>query len=104
VTVPEAAPPRGDRRDADPDGWHFDSTVVLTLLLLVLGALQGPIRKTLSAPVMQSWLTVFVGQGERHPGGRVKPPFSNSYKKHTAPPPYGIPFRCYRATDSVVCP
>jgi len=36
------------------------SPLVLTMLLLLLVLLQGPIRGALSAPVMQSWMTVFV--------------------------------------------
>ncbi|MFE1443578.1 permease [Streptomyces sp. NPDC058739] len=33
---------------------------MLTMLLVVLFMLQGPVRRALSAPVMQSWMTVFV--------------------------------------------
>ncbi|MEV8606083.1 permease [Streptomyces griseoviridis] len=36
------------------------SPLILTMLLLTLVLLQGPIRGLLSAPVMQSWMTVFV--------------------------------------------
>ncbi|EFF92238.1 permease [Streptomyces sp. e14] len=50
---PAAAPPRND-------GWHLTSPVALTLLLLVMVVAQGPLRGALSAPVMQSWTTVFV--------------------------------------------
>jgi uncharacterized membrane protein YraQ (UPF0718 family) len=61
VTVLGGAPARADRGDADADrGWHFSSLLVLTLLLPLLAGLQGPIRQALSAPVMQSWMTVFV--------------------------------------------
>ncbi|MFI6563723.1 permease [Streptomyces sp. NPDC050534] len=35
-------------------------SLALIVLLLVLVVLQGPIRGALSAPVMQSWMTVFV--------------------------------------------
>ncbi|GGX92500.1 permease [Streptomyces anandii] len=42
------------------DGWHLTSPVALTVLLLVVVVAQGPIRGALSAPVMQSWTTVFV--------------------------------------------
>ncbi|GHD85646.1 permease [Streptomyces naganishii] len=42
------------------DGWHLTSPVALTLLLLVVVVAQGPLRGALSAPVMQSWMTVFV--------------------------------------------
>jgi uncharacterized protein len=56
-----AAPTRADDRETgDPRGWQFNSSLVLTLLLLVGVALQGPIRRVLSEPVMQSWMTVFV--------------------------------------------
>jgi len=53
-----------DRDDAgkpeEPQGWNFDSLLVLMLLLLPAVAMQEPIRRALSAPVMQSWMTVFV--------------------------------------------
>ncbi|MHB9860130.1 permease [Streptomyces sp. YIM S03343] len=42
------------------DGWTLNSPLLLTLLLLTVVAGQAPIRKALSAPVMQSWTTVFV--------------------------------------------
>ncbi|MBT2393994.1 permease [Streptomyces sp. ISL-1] len=61
MTTTKAAPARAERRDADdPQGWQFNSSLVLTMVLLVVVALQGPIRRALSAPVMQSWMTVFV--------------------------------------------
>jgi uncharacterized membrane protein YraQ (UPF0718 family) len=61
VAIPDTAPAPADRCDADTDqGWHFSSTLALTLLLPLLFGLQGPIRQVLSAPVMQSWMTVFV--------------------------------------------
>ena len=50
-----------DRSEVEGDrGWHFSSSLVLTLLLLILAGMQGPIRQVVSAPVMQSWMTVFV--------------------------------------------
>ncbi|WP_063797211.1 MULTISPECIES: permease [Streptomyces] len=60
-TVTEAAP-RPERRAGppDPDGWHVSSPLVLTVTLLVLLLAQAPIRGALSAPVMQTWTTVFV--------------------------------------------
>lgn len=39
---------------------RLDSPLVLTLLMLGVVLLQGPIRGALGAPVMQSWMTVFV--------------------------------------------
>jgi uncharacterized membrane protein YraQ (UPF0718 family) len=61
VTATKPVPARVDRGDPDrPRGWNFDSLVVLTLFLLVVFQLQGPIREALSAPAMQSWMTVFV--------------------------------------------
>jgi uncharacterized membrane protein YraQ (UPF0718 family) len=61
VTTSKTVPTRDDHRDADdPPGWQFNSSLVLIMLLLVLVALQGTIRRALSAPVMQSWMTVFV--------------------------------------------
>ncbi|GAB2969386.1 permease [Streptomyces pseudoechinosporeus] len=61
MTITKAAPPRGDRRDVDESrGSRVDSSLVLIMLLLVVVALQGPIREAVSTPVMQSWMTVFV--------------------------------------------
>ncbi|WP_406733435.1 permease [Streptomyces sp. NBC_01794] len=61
MTTSKAAPRRVDDREAeDPQGWQFNSPLVLTMLLLLVVVLQGPIRRALSAPVMQSWMTVFV--------------------------------------------
>ncbi|WP_405624655.1 MULTISPECIES: permease [unclassified Streptomyces] len=52
-------PGKPDEQAAD-GGRESKSPLVLTMLLLVLVLLQGPIRSALSAPVMQSWMTVFV--------------------------------------------
>ncbi|WP_128376292.1 permease [Streptomyces cavernae] len=64
MTTTKTAPPRADR-DADTagrgaQGWTFNSPLVLTILLVLVLTVQGPIRRALSAPVMQSWMTVFV--------------------------------------------
>ncbi|KUM79628.1 permease [Streptomyces sp. ISL-22] len=60
----KAAPRRpDDRRDperSEEEGRHLNSPLLLTMLLLTLVLLQSPIRRALSAPVMQSWTTVFV--------------------------------------------
>ncbi|WLW53299.1 permease [Streptomyces sp. YU58] len=53
-----AGPPRTD--NADNEGPRLNSPLALTLLLILLVLAQGPIRQALSAPVMQSWMTVFV--------------------------------------------
>jgi uncharacterized protein len=64
VTAPKAAPAQVDEHEAheaeDPQGWRFNSPLVLTLLLLLVVMLQGPVRQAFSGPVMQSWMTVFV--------------------------------------------
>ncbi|CAL9528336.1 Putative two-component membrane permease complex subunit SMU_747c [Streptomyces sp. enrichment culture] len=39
---------------------HLNSPLLLTLTLLTAVMLQDPIRRALAAPVMQSWMTVFV--------------------------------------------
>lgn len=57
----KAAPPPADRQGADDRrGGRLDSSLVLTMLLVLAVAAQGPVRRALSAPVMQSWMTVFV--------------------------------------------
>jgi uncharacterized protein len=61
VTSTDAAPKRVDRADADdPQGWTFGSSLPLSMLLVLVLAVQGPIRGVLSVPVMQTWMTVFV--------------------------------------------
>ncbi|CAL9520891.1 Putative two-component membrane permease complex subunit SMU_747c [Streptomyces sp. enrichment culture] len=55
-TDPENTDTAGD----DQEAGHLTSPLVLTLLLLTAVMLQDPIRGALSAPVMQSWMTVFV--------------------------------------------
>jgi len=61
VTTTKSAPAGADHRDAeDQRGWQFDSRLVLMMLLLLVVAMQGPIRQALSGPAMQSWMTVFV--------------------------------------------
>jgi uncharacterized membrane protein YraQ (UPF0718 family) len=62
VTIVKAPPAPVDRRhDEEPSqGWQFNSSLGLTLLLLLLVVGQGPIRRALGAPVMQSWMTVFL--------------------------------------------
>ncbi|AZQ36403.1 permease [Streptomyces cyaneochromogenes] len=47
-------------RERTEEGRHLNSPLLLTMLMLVLVLLQSPIRRALSAPVMQSWTTVFV--------------------------------------------
>ncbi|MFE9449030.1 permease [Streptomyces sp. NPDC006739] len=42
------------------EGWHLNSPLALTLLLLLVVVFQGRVRGALSTPVMQSWMTVFV--------------------------------------------
>ena len=59
MSTAEAGRTQVDREDGDR-GWYLSSSLVLTLLLIGLVGLQGPIRQALSAPVMQSWMTVFV--------------------------------------------
>jgi len=61
VTTTNAAPKRVDAEDADdPQGWTFESSLGLSMVLLLVLTLQGPIRGMLSVPVMQTWMTVFV--------------------------------------------
>lgn len=67
MSTSEADPTRVERHDTDesrdtddPQGWSFDSSLVLSLVLVLGVSAQGPIRAVLAAPVIQSWLTVFV--------------------------------------------
>ncbi|MGW2550786.1 permease [Streptomyces sp. NPDC001635] len=63
MTIVKAPPaPVGRQHGEEPpqQGWQFTSTHGLVLLLLLLVVGQGPIRRALSAPVMQSWMTVFL--------------------------------------------
>ncbi|MFJ4470100.1 permease [Streptomyces sp. NPDC089424] len=57
---PPTSPPPSPTPGGDGDGWHLSSPLVLTVTLLLLLLAQAPIRRALSAPVMQSWTTVFV--------------------------------------------
>ncbi|WP_309237771.1 permease [Streptomyces albidus (ex Kaewkla and Franco 2022)] len=56
------APPRAGDREADgPQGRQANSSLVLMIALLLLVAVfQTPIRRALSLPLMQNWMTVFV--------------------------------------------
>ncbi|MEU2335067.1 permease [Streptomyces sp. NPDC013172] len=45
---------------SEQEGWHLNSPLVLTLVLLLVVVFQGPVRGALAKPVMQSWMTVFV--------------------------------------------
>ncbi|MCD7443578.1 permease [Streptomyces lincolnensis] len=64
MAITKPAPPAADERagppPADHEGPRLNSPLALTLLLILLVLAQGPIRQALSAPVMQSWMTVFV--------------------------------------------
>jgi uncharacterized membrane protein YraQ (UPF0718 family) len=55
-----AGKPDQDRDQDGVPGWNVDPVLVLTLVLLVGFLAQGPVRRLLSTPVMQSWMTVFV--------------------------------------------
>jgi len=67
VAITKAAPTGADSHEPVEDppepakaGQDSKSPLVLIMVLLLLVLLQGPIRGALSAPVMQSWMTVFV--------------------------------------------
>jgi uncharacterized membrane protein YraQ (UPF0718 family) len=66
VAITKSAPSRAAHTDASGDGDEggpqpdSKSPLVLTLLLVMAVLLQGPVRRALGAPVMQSWMTVFV--------------------------------------------
>ncbi|TCR23771.1 permease [Streptomyces sp. BK205] len=54
------APSPAPSRAPDAETRRLDSPLALTLLMLLVVLCQGPIRAALGAPVMQSWMTVFV--------------------------------------------
>ncbi|MGW3957921.1 permease [Streptomyces sp. NPDC004752] len=61
MAITKPAPTQGDQHDADrPQGGRFDPSLAVIVALVLVLAAQGPIRRALSAPVMQSWMTVFV--------------------------------------------
>lgn len=65
MAVTKAPPPTreiGEEKAPAPDGEgrRLNSPLALTLLMVLVVLLQGPIRQALGAPVMQSWMTVFV--------------------------------------------
>jgi uncharacterized protein len=61
VTTTESAAPRADEGEGDaPQCRQPNSSLVLIMVLLMMVALQDPIRRALSTPAMQSWMTVFV--------------------------------------------
>jgi uncharacterized membrane protein YraQ (UPF0718 family) len=51
-----AEPPVAD----DPRGWHLDSVLVLSVVLLLVVGLRAPISRAVSAPAVQNWMTVFI--------------------------------------------
>ncbi|MGW3986062.1 permease [Streptomyces sp. NPDC004830] len=67
MTTTKSAPrDGGERASTAPDGStppatrRLDSPLLLTLLLITAVMFQDPVRGVLAAPVMQSWMTVFV--------------------------------------------
>jgi uncharacterized protein len=56
-TVPAVAePPTAE----DSRGWRLDSLLVLSVVLLLVVALQAPISRAVSTPAVQNWMTVFI--------------------------------------------
>ncbi|MFG2130700.1 permease [Streptomyces sp. NPDC048751] len=69
MAITDDAPPRADQdHSGGPPGpsaqrqenRRLTSPLVLTMVMLLMVVAQSPIRRALSAPVMQSWMTVFV--------------------------------------------
>ncbi|WP_425276363.1 permease [Streptomyces carpinensis] len=56
----ETAGERTGGEGSTGDGWHVNSSLALIMVLLLVVVVQGPVRKAFAAPVMQSWMTVFV--------------------------------------------
>ncbi|WP_053755138.1 permease [Streptomyces sp. MMG1533] len=64
MAITKAAPQRAGEGASPPvreeERRGLSSPLTLTLLLVMMVLAQGPIRRALAAPVMQSWTTVFV--------------------------------------------
>lgn len=58
--VPDPSAPAPGRDTPPEKSHHLSSPLLLTLVLLTAVMFQGPVRGALAAPVMQSWMTVFV--------------------------------------------
>ena len=56
LTQQEAPAPAPER----PRRWRPGSVEVLAVLLVLVVLLRGPITRSLAAPALQTWLTVFV--------------------------------------------
>ncbi|MDQ0992099.1 permease [Streptomyces sp. V3I7] len=59
-TVPAPTATNSPDPPGDQERWHPNSSLLMTLLLLLALVFQGPVRGALATPVMQSWMTVFV--------------------------------------------
>ncbi|MFE6282513.1 permease [Streptomyces sp. NPDC057877] len=61
MAVTQQAERETQRKDPAQDGTRrVDSSLLLVLALLLVLLLQSPVRRALAAPLLQSWLTVFV--------------------------------------------
>ncbi|WP_155055660.1 permease [Streptomyces blattellae] len=63
MAVTKSPPTQGAASSAgpeEPQGRRLDSPLVLITVLVLAVLAQGPIRRMLGAPVMQTWTTVFV--------------------------------------------
>ncbi|WP_374198972.1 permease [Streptomyces sp. GESEQ-35] len=63
MAITKPPPPRAaapTENPEEPQARHLNSPLLLTMLLVLAVLAQGPIRGMLAAPVMQSWMTVFV--------------------------------------------
>jgi uncharacterized protein len=62
MTATEAESVQAGEHDAtdDPLERRFDPVLIPVMVLVLVMAAQEPLRRVLSAPVMQSWMTVFI--------------------------------------------
>jgi uncharacterized membrane protein YraQ (UPF0718 family) len=60
TTDPTTATPVDEHVGDESSGWQFNPLIIVTVLVLLGVALQGPISRSLSAPVLQNWMTVFI--------------------------------------------
>jgi uncharacterized protein len=61
VTTTETGSTPVEQHDGErPEGWQFNSLLLLMALLVLVVAAKGPISRLVSGPVSRNWMTVFI--------------------------------------------